>query len=201
MDCSPIGSSVHGILQARILEWVSIPFSRGSSWPRNWTQISPTFQANSLLSEHHLYLDLDSFPLICKTLWYSNFLSRKGSLSDISSGKNYCQRHSFFFFFQDKKTDRLLLQCKWADWQALTPPGRLGKGFDYGAQEPCGGSRHRSVNPARDYRLNLPSSDLKLHSTNEFLQPKWEKNKTKWVLSFKALLYASNFAKPFGGGR
>ena len=31
MDCSPLGSSVHGILQARILEWVAIPFSRGSS--------------------------------------------------------------------------------------------------------------------------------------------------------------------------
>ena len=32
MDQSPPGSSVHGILQARILEWVGIPFSRGSSW-------------------------------------------------------------------------------------------------------------------------------------------------------------------------
>ena len=31
MDCSPQGSSVHGILEARILEWVSVPFSRGSS--------------------------------------------------------------------------------------------------------------------------------------------------------------------------
>ena len=31
MDCSPLGSSVHGILQARILEWVAIPFSKGSS--------------------------------------------------------------------------------------------------------------------------------------------------------------------------
>ena len=35
MDCSPSGSPVHGILQARILEWVAIPFSRGSSWPRD----------------------------------------------------------------------------------------------------------------------------------------------------------------------
>ena len=34
------GSSVHGILQTRILEWVAIPFSRGSSQPRDWTQIS-----------------------------------------------------------------------------------------------------------------------------------------------------------------
>ena len=31
---------VHGILQARILEWVANPFSRGSFWPRDWTQVS-----------------------------------------------------------------------------------------------------------------------------------------------------------------
>ena len=37
MDCSSPGSSVHGILQARILEWVAISFSRGSSWPRYGT--------------------------------------------------------------------------------------------------------------------------------------------------------------------
>ena len=40
MDCSPPGSSVHGILQARILEWVAVPSSRGFSWPRDWTCIS-----------------------------------------------------------------------------------------------------------------------------------------------------------------
>ena len=40
MDCSPPGSSVHGILQARMLEGVAIPFSRGSSPPRDWTQVS-----------------------------------------------------------------------------------------------------------------------------------------------------------------
>ena len=40
MDCSPPGSSVHGILQSRILEWVAMPFSRGSSWPRNRTLVS-----------------------------------------------------------------------------------------------------------------------------------------------------------------
>ena len=40
MDCSLQGSSVHGILQARILEWVVMPFSRGSSWPRDQTHIS-----------------------------------------------------------------------------------------------------------------------------------------------------------------
>ena len=40
LDCSPPGSSVHGILQARILEWVAISFSRGSSQPRDQTQVS-----------------------------------------------------------------------------------------------------------------------------------------------------------------
>ena len=40
MDCSLPGSSVHGIFQARILEWVAISYFRGSSWPRNWTHVS-----------------------------------------------------------------------------------------------------------------------------------------------------------------
>ena len=40
MDCSPPGSSVHGILQARILAWVAIQFLRGSSWPRSQTRVS-----------------------------------------------------------------------------------------------------------------------------------------------------------------
>ena len=38
MDCSLPGSSLHGILQARVLEWVAISFSRGSSQPRDRTQ-------------------------------------------------------------------------------------------------------------------------------------------------------------------
>ena len=40
MDCSPPSSSVYGILQARMLEWVAIPFSRGFSQPRDQTQVS-----------------------------------------------------------------------------------------------------------------------------------------------------------------
>ena len=38
--CYSMDYTVHGILQARILEWVALPFSRGSSHPRNWTQVS-----------------------------------------------------------------------------------------------------------------------------------------------------------------
>ena len=38
--CNPIDYRVHGILQARILEWLAFPFSRGPSQPRDWTQVS-----------------------------------------------------------------------------------------------------------------------------------------------------------------
>ena len=40
MECGSPGSSAHRILQARTLEWVVIPFSRESSWPRDWTRVS-----------------------------------------------------------------------------------------------------------------------------------------------------------------
>ena len=49
MNCNPPGSSVPGILQARILEWVVIPFSRGSSQPRDWIWVSQI--VDRLLSE------------------------------------------------------------------------------------------------------------------------------------------------------
>ena len=51
MDCSLLGSSVHGILQARMLRWVAMPFSRGSSQPKSRTG-SPALQADSLLLSH-----------------------------------------------------------------------------------------------------------------------------------------------------
>ena len=44
MECSPPGSSVRGILQARIMEWVAISFSRGSSQLRDWTWVSPHYR-------------------------------------------------------------------------------------------------------------------------------------------------------------
>ena len=40
MDCSLPDSSVHGIFQAILLEWMAISFSSGSSWPKDWTQVS-----------------------------------------------------------------------------------------------------------------------------------------------------------------
>ena len=50
MDCSPPGSSVREILQARILEWVAMPSSRGSFWPRDWTRVSCLIMSLALAS-------------------------------------------------------------------------------------------------------------------------------------------------------
>ena len=56
MDCSPLGSSVHGILQARILEWVAITSSRGSSLPRDQIHVSyvSCIARHVLYHQHHL---------------------------------------------------------------------------------------------------------------------------------------------------
>ena len=68
-DWSPPGSSVHGISQAKILEWVAISFSRALSWPRNWTQVSSpeggfftTESTGRPISCHRAFACLDPFP-------------------------------------------------------------------------------------------------------------------------------------------
>ena len=52
MDCSQPGSSVHGILQARVLERVATPSSRGSSQPRNQTHVSYTSRIDRRVPYH-----------------------------------------------------------------------------------------------------------------------------------------------------
>ena len=71
MGCSPPGSSVHGILQARILEWVVIPSSKGSSQPREGTLVS--------------YIEGNFFFFYC--------LSHQGSLCLPTSNQNPSARH------------------------------------------------------------------------------------------------------------
>ena len=57
MDCSPQGSSVHGILQARMLECIAIPFSRGFSLPRDQTSVS-CIAGRFFTSEPQIYYNL-----------------------------------------------------------------------------------------------------------------------------------------------
>ena len=81
MDCSPPGSSVHGILQARTLEWVAISYPRGSSQPRDWTRVSfvpyrqilyhwATWEARMYIYSFHILFhydllqDIEYFPVL-----------------------------------------------------------------------------------------------------------------------------------------
>ena len=79
MDCSLPGSSIHEILQARILEWIAISFSRGSSWPRNQTwvsSISGRFFTNWAMKEapfkYSIYY-ISVYFLISWTIWNCHF--------------------------------------------------------------------------------------------------------------------------------
>ena len=77
MDCSPPGSSVHGILQARILEWVAIFFSRGSSPPRDRTQVSRIagrhFNLWATREAHKVLKHVLKIWLLRLTLFYSSW--------------------------------------------------------------------------------------------------------------------------------
>ena len=62
--CDPMDYTVHGILQARILEWVAFPFSRGSSQPRDRTQVSHIaggFFTSWITREAHKWLSVHKF--------------------------------------------------------------------------------------------------------------------------------------------
>ena len=93
MDCSPPGSSVQGILQARILAWVAMPSSRGSSWPRDRILVSyvscigrgGSFTTNATWETLNFFsfifiswrlITLQYYSGFCHTLtWISQFIS------------------------------------------------------------------------------------------------------------------------------
>ena len=77
MDCSPPGSSIHGILQERILEWVAISFSRGSSWPRDRTQV-PHIACRLFtfwpIGEDYIYIYIYIFNWSIYTMYFEKLL-------------------------------------------------------------------------------------------------------------------------------
>ena len=101
MDCSPPGPSVHGILQAKVVEWVAILFTRGSSQPRDRTQVS-CIAGDSLPSE----------PLLFETLQSLFYFSSDDAWSKITVCVfNHCLSHpgSKIYLFQlHMKTATLL---------------------------------------------------------------------------------------------
>ena len=97
IDCSLPGSSVHGILQVGILEWVTISLSRGSSWPRDWTQVSCTavrLLTNWAMREASMWIVV-FMPTIAylMTQYYITFIYK----DKILVGKNLCEVFVFFF--------------------------------------------------------------------------------------------------------
>ena len=110
MNCSPPGSSVHWLLQARTLEWIAIPFSRGFSPPRDQTQ-SPALQADSFHLSHQggphqtkpsfnyyppqlygtvIHLILSSFLCICLPLIYPSTSSFPLKFHYCVLGNSFC---------------------------------------------------------------------------------------------------------------
>ena len=79
MDCSPPGSSVHGILHTKILEWAATPSSRGSSWPRieptpllmagGFFTTSTSWEAQTLVCMHTCLLSCYSHVWLFVTQW------------------------------------------------------------------------------------------------------------------------------------
>ena len=104
MDCSPPGFSIHGIFQARILEWVAISFSRGSSWPRD--------QNLGLLHEGRLFTVWANRGSLKKKIF---FLKREKALNQPNLKKNLL----------------LLLSLVFSEWIKTAPSCEpVGPGFD-----------------------------------------------------------------------
>ena len=95
MDCRPSGSSVHWILQARILDWVEVPSSSGSSQPRDWTWVSCVSCTGSwvLYYEHHLgslspkYMTKQNTNIIPHKLAYDSSLNHYLLFKDVTETK------------------------------------------------------------------------------------------------------------------
>ena len=93
MDCSPLGSSVHGILSARVLDWVTISFSRGSSQCRDQTWVS--------CIEGGLFT-IESQPSYRFFIWLKFYaFSMRGSWNNIHITRNTFQ--VWYYWLKDKK--------------------------------------------------------------------------------------------------
>ena len=123
---NPMNYTVHGILQARILEWVAFPFSRRSTRPRNWTGVSCTagefFTSWATREAHVLIVALLIMEKTWDTTWMSNYRwiwKEKFNHTVISLLWNYnhekwCQRAAFSNVNLHKNILGILL--KWIFW-------------------------------------------------------------------------------------
>ena len=117
--CNPMDYTVHGILQARILEWIAFPFSRGSSQPRDQTQVS-------CIAGGFFTTESPGKPLKGSEKWseshsvVSNSLQPHGLYSPwISPGQNTGVGSHFFFWviFPSQGSNPDLPHCRWILYQ------------------------------------------------------------------------------------
>ena len=112
MDCGPSGSSVHGISQARILEWVAIPFSKGSSHPGIEPR-SPTLWADSLPGEPQgLFLSQFSLSVVSNSL-QTHGLQKARLPCPSPTPRDYSNSCPYNLDFQREKTQNNTSTFKW----------------------------------------------------------------------------------------
>ena len=107
MNCSPPGSSIHGISEARILEWVAISFPRGASRPRDGTHISHavgrSFTAEPPGKPRSVYMPLSLYIYMCVCIYLCDvllFLSLIFHLSNVSKLFTRKQVHLYSTFLK-----------------------------------------------------------------------------------------------------
>ena len=93
--CDSSGSSVHGIFQSRILEWVAISYSRGSSWPRGWTCVSCV----SCTGRWILYWLSHQGNLYIAVYQFIYFIYKNPPCSIYSSFRLHCRPHLWICVF------------------------------------------------------------------------------------------------------
>ena len=104
MDHSPPGSSVHGILQARILNWVAIYFTRGSSWLSDWNRVS----------ESHLVVSSSLWPHLLHSPW--NSLCQNTGVGSQNTGVS--SRSFLQGIFPNQGLNPGLPHCRWILYQS-----------------------------------------------------------------------------------
>ena len=126
-DCRPQGSSVHRILQARILEWAAISSSRGSFQPRDWTSVSCV----SCICRRILYhratweaLNLQGVHLNVNLV--SNLSTVSLTALGITDWTNYLWRNKYSFLAVDIPVHTPLYSCLIIDFRCI-PKGRISK--------------------------------------------------------------------------
>ena len=121
MDCSPPGSSVHGIFQANLLEWIAISFSRGYSRPRDRTRVSCI--VGRFFTDWRMESENESCLVVSDSLWPQGLYSSWNSLGQNTGVISLSLLQGIF---PTQGSDPGLPHCRWILYQ-LSHQGSLMK--------------------------------------------------------------------------